>query len=393
MGKQKALLRGFQEKMSDIFSDLLEGVPPWEYNDNVEMSDVVFELPNLTPPKEEIAFPPHWGELMEQIRVREEEMKRVMLSRRSGGRDAVSPAPVGGIKKEGDSASTTPRNIPPSPMMTFKAGDEGVDMVDNMLPPSSYEMLPPQNSTSPSFEPPNIPYPQLPFWTAAPLPFSPSVYPVNVLPPNARESLLAPKAPPFTGTVQKNVFQGVEKKKKKPGRKPKMPGRARDEKGLFIKSPPGEANHQNNVNKAKANVNNSEDANLIGKIQELQNQLLESRYESVMLRQELLTSQMELSQLKERGLVKSNIPQYSQSVSTQMASPQNGHSQQVSPNSKMPPSMVSNQSSPMQDAFRVSLDYNQLKSKLKPTNGGHYDVAQDHVQHDEQPFVFEMEEV
>jgi hypothetical protein len=158
----------------DIFQDLLQdpldGVPPWEYNDNVKMGDAApspmdFEFPKETT----ISFPPHWGELMEQIRLREEEMKRVILSRRSAG-ESVSPA-----------LSLPSVSSPGS---------------DTMLPPSGYALLPSHKSSSAHFQPPHVPYPHLPFWTAAPLPFSPGMYPVNVLPPNARESLLAPKAPP-----------------------------------------------------------------------------------------------------------------------------------------------------------------------------------------------------
>jgi hypothetical protein len=80
----------------DLLEDLLEGPPPWEYNDSVDMVDssaISAGGPTQSfSPKESIAFPPHWGELMEQIRVREEEMKRVMLSRRS--RESVSGEPA-----------------------------------------------------------------------------------------------------------------------------------------------------------------------------------------------------------------------------------------------------------------------------------------------------------
>lgn len=166
----------------DIFQDLLEdpldGVPPWEYNDSVKMGDAApspmdFEFPKETT----ISFPPHWGELMEQIRLREEEMKRVILSRRSAG-ESVSPA----SRSLGSSSDSMPVPIHSNP--------------NSMLPPSGYALLPPLNTSQAHFQPPHVPYPHLPFWTAAPLPFSPGMYPVNVLPPNARESLLAPKAPP-----------------------------------------------------------------------------------------------------------------------------------------------------------------------------------------------------
>lgn len=38
-----------------------------------------------SPPTMGVELPPHWADLMEQIRLREEEMKRLMLSRRSDG--------------------------------------------------------------------------------------------------------------------------------------------------------------------------------------------------------------------------------------------------------------------------------------------------------------------
>jgi hypothetical protein len=107
-----------------------------------------------------------------------------------------------------------------------------------------------------------------------------------------------------------------------------------------------------------------------------------------MLRQELLTSQMELNQLKERGLVRSNIPQYSQTHSSQLPAAV-AHVRVPIVSSAAENTMAESRNS-QQDAFRVSLDYNQLKSKLKPTHGGHYDTAQDHVEHE--GFHFEMEE-
>merc|ERR1711991_797043 len=108
----------------DIFEDLLDGVPPWEYNDNVKMADATPSPMDFAFPvaKEGIEFPPHWAELMEQIRVREEEMKRVILSRRSG--ESVSSQPP-------------------------------ASAVDAQLPPSGYALLPPSMPTPNAFEPPH----------------------------------------------------------------------------------------------------------------------------------------------------------------------------------------------------------------------------------------------
>jgi len=337
--------------MSDIFDDLLDGVPPWEYNDDVTMGDATpspmdFEFPTAVSsrldeghgeesgPKESIEFPPHWAELMEQIRVREEAMKRVIMSRRSG--ESVSPA---------------------NP--------------DQMLPPSGYALLPPMMNAGPghsegSFQPPHVPYPHLPFWTAAPLPFSPGMYPVNVLPPNARESVLAPKAPPLPQTEVK--------KKKRPGRKPKAPGRPRDARGLFTRSPEDPETKKEPVS-SSSSASGSQQA-LVSKIQELQKQLLESRYESVILREQLVHSQMELSQLKDRGLVKSTIRGYhhqptgEQGLSEQ---PTQSRSANASGNANTAATSPPLPGFGAMDAFRVQLDYNQLKSKLRPTNNGHYD--------------------
>jgi hypothetical protein len=161
-----------------------------------------------------------------------------------------------------------------------------------MLPVSAYSLLPSANgSDEAAFQPPYVPYPHMPFWTAAPLPFSPSVYPVNVLPPNARESLLAPRAPPRPAAE-------TSKKKKQPRQRGR--GRPRDAKGLFLKSPEEKAEQ---AESAMANSSSSEEATnvlLMGRIQELQKALQQSRYESTVLREQLVHSQMELSQLKVR---------------------------------------------------------------------------------------------
>lgn len=87
-------------------------------------------------------------------------------------------------------------------------------------------------------------------------------------------------------------------------------------------------------------------------------------------------SQIELSQLKDRGLVKSTIRGYQEQpvlVDVERAALGKGATSLGSspPNSANPG-----------DAFRVQLDYGELKSKLRPTNNGHYDVAAD------QPFHF-----
>lgn len=344
----------------DLLEDLLEGTPPWAYNDNVDMgqeedesSAASFAVPSasfpasvsfpvssasvssssgvaaVSPPKESgIAFPPHWAELMEQIRVREEEMKRVMLSRRSS-----------------ESVSLESKVPPPT-----------------MLPVSSYSLLPPQMSASPvlsdsaaSFQVPHAAFPHMPFWSAAPLPFSPNVYPVNVLPPSARESVLAPKAPPRPAAADKKKRVGRVKSKT----------RQRDAKGLFVKSPPQE--EVSKMNEAMDNMS------LMGRIQELQKQLLESRYESVVLREQLVHSQMELSQLKDRGLVRANLRGYSEPQPVPVNKEAAANSAGWKSTSPPPPSVSAITASAM-DAFRVQLDYAQIKSKLRPTNNGHYDA-------------------
>lgn len=119
----------------------------------------------------------------------------------------------------------------------------------------------------------------------------------------------------------------------------------------------------------------ADNASLMGRIQELQKQLLESRYESVVLREQLVHSQMELSQLKDRGLVRANLRGYS---SEPQAVPPGkdaaASSASVAANSSWkgssPPSAAA---SSAMDAFRVQLNYAQIKSKLRPTNNGHYD--------------------
>ncbi len=343
----------------DLLDDLLDGSPPWEYNDNVDMVDSSAEgAGNVTEgasPKESIAFPPHWGELMEQIRVREEEMKRVMLSRRSG--ESVSPAPDSASLARPAASQSMPSLRPPG-----------------MLPVSAYSLLPTGAPTdvAAAFQPPYVPYPHMPFWTAAPLPFSPNVYPVNVLPPKARESLLAPRAPP------RPAAETTTKKKKQPRLRGR--GRPRDAKGLFLKSPEEEADSAEPVA--------SDDATnvlLMGRIQELQKALQQSRYESVVLREQLVHSQMELSQLKDRGLVKANLKGMEGGGSWQPTAPIPTPAAAApafagsSVKASSPP-----QPSAMMDAFRVQLDYAQIKSKLRPTNNGHYDAESTDLEQQQQ---------
>jgi len=355
--------------MSDIFDDLLDGVPPWQsYDDNVKMSDVMASAPDAMaadfalPPSQDIEFPPHWAELMEQIRVREEQMKREILSRRSGERVEEPRHP------------------------------------DGMLPPSSYSLLPPQSpADSNIFEPPHVPYPHLPFWTAAPLPFSPSVYPVNVLPPSARESLLAPKAPPLPEV----------KKKKRPGRKPKGPGRPRDSRGLFTKTSSSSSSSSSNVKPPQPLPHpmpsqqqpavplappppQEQQLMLVGKIQELQQQLQQSRYESSVLREQLVASQHELLQLKDRGLVKSTIKGYQSEPSAPTSTRTPVESSATGRTFASSPPLPASSSEDLLNAFRVQLDYNQLKSKLRPTHNGHYDVPLNSPD-EQQGFHFVME--
>lgn len=310
----------------DFLDDLPLGVEaPWEYNDNMDMKDASGEEERRCPVPPPIEFPPHWGELMEQIRVREEELKRVMLSRRSGG-ESVSTKPV------------MPPEMPmPSDPHAYR-----------MVPPSGYSLLIPPEVQGGVFQPPYVPYPHMPFWTAAPLPFSPGLYPVNVLPPTARESLLTPKAPP-------RPVESEESKKKKNGRRStsksrkKTPARPRDANGMFVPT------------KSEADNTNL----LMGRIRELQNQLLRSQYESVILREQLVHSQMELVQLKDRGLVQANLrggyqaqPNEPASTSVRSGSP---------PSSSNMPAHLQKMDKLDTEAFRVHLDYNELKSKLRPT--------------------------
>lgn len=105
--------------------------------------------------------------------------------------------------------------------------------------------------------------------------------------------------------------------------------------------------------------------------------LMSSQYESSVLRQQLVASQVELSQLKDRGLVQATLrtsaaaaskPQQAASLPPQQQQQQQQPQQQpvsVSP----PPSGWGSYGSKSgdQDAFRISLDYRQLKNKLKPT--------------------------
>merc|ERR1711916_109364 len=79
-----------------------------------------------------------------------------------------------------------------------------------------------------------MPYHDMPFWTAAPLPFSPTMYPQNVLPPDARNSILAPKAP-SPPPVNNGKKQPAKTRRKPPRRGSKGKGnRLRDANGMFI---------------------------------------------------------------------------------------------------------------------------------------------------------------
>ncbi len=124
-----------------------------------------------------------------------------------------------------------------------------LDAEFRMLPPSAYSLLPPvapagaastannnsnaNNNTNNFQAAPYMPYPHMPFWTAAPLPFSPTMYPQNVLPLMARESLLAPIAPPNPPVANRNKKGGARRATKT--RKAKAPTRVRGPDGTFVK--------------------------------------------------------------------------------------------------------------------------------------------------------------
>lgn len=253
-----------------------------------------------------------------------------------------------------------------------------------MVPPSQYSLLPPVGGGSFSsnngnngnngnnFEPPYVPYPHMPFWTAAPLPFSPTNYPVNVLPPNARESLLLPKAPPFPGSVQSQSSGSNEVGKGSNSKSKNSKGRGRKGRPKLRDKSTGQFVKKNGESLSSGEDDGEVDHRiLMGKIQELQNQLMKSQYESVMLREQLVASQMELSQLKDRGLVQATLKGgYQAQPQPFIPPPQNVGPMSIPTMQRdQIPGQMSSRGYQIMDkeAFGVKLDYNQLKSKLRPT--------------------------
>lgn len=315
------------------------------------------------------------------------------------------------------------------------------------LPPSGYSLLPPStNQSAPSHSTsatPHFPFPHMPFWTAAPMPFSPQLYPQNVLPPGAKEALLHPKAPPNPPVVARKKTVGARRTAK--GRKSKVPGRARGANGAFARSsespgtaaptPPretysgGEESSSWSSSSPLSPSSESEElfdssANaLMSRIAELQQQLLSSQYESNVLRQQLVASQVELSQLKDLGLVQTTMrtyaaasnnngpssvvqpkaplayqkdynsgqllhqflaaQQHDQELHQQQQQHQHHHQQQqqlqqqshghARPVLQQPlgTGYGAGFGGPRDEAFRISLDLKQLKARLKPTGINH----------------------
>lgn len=229
------------------------------------------------------------------------------------------------------SFSGSPPNFPPIPqwgaLMAEIANShhhEAPSEPPGRTMPLQYHLLPPQQGFQPEqpYTFPSVAYPEVPFWTGAPLPFHPQAYPQSVLPLHARQGVLA---------ASEEARQQPARSKKS---SKKNAGRNRASNGMFVSKV-------------------DETQMLKGKIKELEAALQRSNEESAYLREALRVSAQELNVLRSQGLVQQGALAWQQQPSQPAAPPSNPF-REKSPR-------------PLDEAFRVSLDYAKIKKSLRPT--------------------------
>jgi len=160
--------------------------------------------------------------------------------------------------------------------------------------------IPPQNY---------IPYGGFPFWTAAPMPFSPMAYPQVIVP--ASEEV--PLCPPSSNPRAKKIAEQQQKKE-------------RSKNNSRIDDQP----RQNKIPNARSKDTSKDLPDLKTQLEDLRTKLRSSEKESYNLRERLMTTENELSLLKQK--------QYTPSPpSTPVLSYEVHHPVQTAPLSNSPP--------------------------------------------------------